>query len=132
MTVYARSGDLAQIVGQDRITLTPQNLEFTVSQGRSSTLLGSRKIAERREDSYDAPGGRRDKLTTTVEITLTNRGPRPADAWIRDGVEPFADNRWTVLSSSSPAERLGANTVQFKVEVPAGGKTTVTYTVETK
>jgi hypothetical protein len=37
-----------------------------------------------------------------------------------------------VLTSSSPAERLGANTVQFKVKVPANGKTTVTYTVETK
>ena len=47
-------------------------------------------------------------------------------------IEGFAENQWTILESSVPSERLGASGAQFKVQVPPGGKTTVTYTVETK
>ena len=41
-------------------------------------------------------------------------------------------NQWTVLESSSPVERLSANTFQAALRIPAGGATTFTYTVETK
>jgi hypothetical protein len=133
VTIYATSGNLAQIVGQDRIPLTPANGEFTVSQGRSSTLFGTRKILERKEVSYKNPeGNSRDKLMTRVEVTVTNRGSQPAEAFIREGIQGFGDNQWTVIESSSPSERLGANALQFRVQVPAGGKTTVTYLVEIK
>ena len=66
---------------------------------------------------------------TRVEVVLTNRGTREAEAFVREGVEQFADNQWKVLESSSEAERLGANSLQFRVRVPAGGQTTVTYEV---
>ncbi|HEX8149258.1 MAG TPA: hypothetical protein VF591_18900 [Pyrinomonadaceae bacterium] len=46
--------------------------------------------------------------------------------------EPHADDRRTILESSAPAERPAADTFQTRVRVPAGGKTNVTYTVETK
>lgn len=49
-----------------------------------------------------------------------------------EGVEPYGDNQWDIIEPSEPAERLAANTFQMRVRVPAGGKTTVTYTVETK
>ncbi|PYS92207.1 MAG: hypothetical protein DMF64_09480 [Acidobacteria bacterium] len=133
VTIYARQDELTQVVGQDRIALTPPNNEFSVTQGRSATLFGTRRILERRQVDYrNANGDTRTKLITSVEVVLTNRGRLAAEAYIREGIEGFAENQWTILESSVPSERLGASGAQFKVQVPAGGKTTVTYTVETK
>ncbi|HEV2864003.1 MAG TPA: hypothetical protein VGX48_23605 [Pyrinomonadaceae bacterium] len=134
VTIYARQAAAPpQIVGQDRIPLTPPEGEFSVSQGRSSTLFGTRRVVERRQIEYRSQeGSTRYRLVTRVEVVLTNRGSVAAEAFVREGVEPFADNQWTVLEQSHPHERLGANNLQFKVHVPPGGKTTVTYTVETK
>lgn len=133
VTVYAREGGVAQVVGQDRVPLTPPGGEFSLTQGRSSTLFGTRRVLERRQVEYRSEeGNTRYRLQTRAEVVLTNRGPREAEAFVREGVEQFADNQWKVLESSAPHERLGANSLQFRVKVPAGGQTTVTYTVETR
>jgi hypothetical protein len=133
VTIYARDGAVSQVVGQDTIPLTPPGGDFTVTQGRSATVFGTRRVLERRSSYYkDESDQTRDKLTTKVEIVLTNRGPRAVEAFVREGVEPANENRWTILESSAPAEKLSANTFQMKVQVPAGGRTTVSYTVETK
>lgn len=132
-TIYARTDNLAQVVGQDRIALIPANGEFGLTQGKSSTVFGTRRILERRQAEYKNPqGSTREKLLTRVEVVLTNRGALAVEAYVRDGVEPFGENQWTVIESSATAEKLGANSVQFKVQVPAGGRIEVTYTIETK
>ncbi len=131
VTIYASTGGPAQVVGQDRIPLTPPGGEFSVTQGRSSTLFGTRRVLERRQVEYrNQDGNTRHKIVTRVEVVLTNRGALEAEAFVREGVEPYADNQWAILESSAPAERLAANTFQMRVRVPAGGTTTVTYTVE--
>jgi hypothetical protein len=133
VTIYARDGAVSQVVGQDRIPLAPPGGDFSVTQGRSATVFGTRRVLERRSTSYkDERDYNRDKLTTRVEVVITNRGPRAVEAFVREGVEPANENRWTILESSAPIEKLSANTFQMKVQVPAGGKTTVSYTVETK
>jgi hypothetical protein len=133
VSIYAQSGGLVQLVGQDRVVLTPLNGEFTVSQGRSNTLFGTRKIVERTSTYYrNTDGDSRQKLTTKIEIVLTNKGKLDAEAFVRESVEPFSDNRWTILESSAQVEKLSENAFQMKVTVPAGGQTTVTYIVETK
>ncbi len=131
VTIYQRTATLAQIVGQDRISFTPQNAEFSVTQGRSATLFGTRRVLERRVVNYkDNNGNSHDKLVTRVEVVLTNRGGQSAEAFVREGIERYDDNQWKIVESTTPSEPLGANTVQFKVQVAAGGKTTIVYTVE--
>ena len=133
VTIYARTAGISQVVGQDRIPLTPPGGEFSVTQGRSSTLFGTRRVLERRQVEYRSPeGNTRYKIVTRVEVVLTNRGAREAEAYVREGVEPHEDNQWTILESSATPERLAANNFQMRVRVPAGGTTAVTYTVETK
>lgn len=133
VTVYATQGGVAQVVGQDRIPLTPAAGEFSVALGRSGTLFGTRRVLERREVEYRTEDGRdRDRLITRVEVVLTNRGAAPAEAFVRESVEPNGENQWEIKESSATPERLSANTLQFRVRVPARGSTTVTYTVETK
>lgn len=131
VTIYQRTGAMAQVVGQDRVAFTPQNGEFAVTQGRSATLFGTRRVLERRVVSYrDKDGNSEDKRVTRVEVVLSNRGARPAEAFVREGIEPYDDNQWKIVESTTPGERLGANTVQFKATVPAGGRITIAYTVE--
>ncbi len=124
MTIYAPVDGVPQIVGQDFVPLTPAQGQFAVSLGRASTVFGTRRIADRREQD-----GNPDTLTTRVEIVVTNRGPRAVVAWVREGIERYRNNDWAIPESSVPAERLGAGNVQFKLEVPAGGSATLTYTV---
>jgi hypothetical protein len=133
VTIYALTDGVAQIVGQDRIQLTPPGGEFSVAQGRSATLFGTRRVLERRQIEYkNQEGNSRYKLITRIEVVLTNRGARDSEVFVREAIEPFAENQWTILESSHTTERLAANSIQLKTQVPAGGKTTVTYTVETK
>jgi hypothetical protein len=131
VTIYQRTGALSQIVGQDRISFTPQNAEFSVTQGRSGTVFGTRRVLERRVVNYrDKDNNSHDKLVTKIEVVLMNRGTQPAAAFVREGIERYDDNQWKIVESTTSSETLGANTVQFKVDVPAGGKTTLVYTVE--
>lgn len=132
VTIYQRQPSLTQIVGQDRIAFIPQNGEFSVSQGLSATLFGTRRVLERRVVNYfdKNENKNRDKLVTRVEVVLSNRGSQPADTFVREGIERYDDNQWKIVESPIAAEELGANTLQFKVGVPAGGKTTILYTVE--
>lgn len=130
VTMYQRQGAISQIVGQDRIGFVPPNGEFSLSQGRSTTIFGTRRILERRVVDERAGNENDNKLVTKVEIVLMNRGSAPAEAFVREGIERYDDNQWKIIESTVPAEPLGANTVQFKATVPAGGKVTITYTVE--
>lgn len=133
VTVYARGDNLAQVVGQDRIGYTPAGGDFSVTQGKSSILYGTRRIVERREVRYKtADDNTREKLVTKVEVVLTNRSSVANEAFIREGVESYDNNQWAIIESSAPHEKLGASSFQFKVQVPAAGKVTVTYTLETK
>lgn len=131
VTIYQREAALAQIVGQDRIGFIPQNGEFSVSQGLSATLFGTRRVLERRVVSYaDDKGNNHEKLVTKVEVVLMNRATQSAEAFVREGIERYEGNQWKIVDSTEKSEPLGSNTVQFKVSVPAAGKTTVVYTVE--
>ncbi len=131
VSIYQRTGTIAQVVGQDRIGFTPRGGDFTVNQGRSATLFGTRRVLERRVVNYlNSENHSRDKLVTRVEVVLSNRGPRPAEAFVREGIERYDNNQWKITESSTTSERLGVNNVQFKVVVPAGGQIAVTYTVE--
>jgi hypothetical protein len=133
VTVYAREDGPPQVVGQDRIPITPPGAEFTVSQGRSATLFGTRRILDRRAEEYRTEqGNTRTRLITRVEVVISNRGPRAAEALVREEIEPHGENEWRIVESSAPVDRLSANTLQARLQVPAGGEVAFTYTVETK
>ena len=130
VTMYQREGAISQIVGQDRIGFVPPNGEFSLSQGRSATIFGTRRISGTACRRKRVGNESDNKLVTKIEVVLMNRGSAPAEAFVREGIERYDDNEWKIIESSVPAEPLGANTVQFKATIPAGGKVTITYTVE--
>ena len=122
---------MAQVVGQDRIPLTPVGGDFSVTQGRSNVLQGTRRVVERHEDPDPLPGNpRRTKLTTRVEVVISNRGDVPSTAFVREGVEEWGNRNWTVPQSSHAHQKLGDRMLEFKLPVPAKGSVTLEYTIE--
>ena len=131
VTVYSREDEVTQVVGQDRIPLTPVGGDFSVTQGRSNVLQGTRRVVERHEDPDPLPGNpRRTKLVTRVEVVISNRGDIPSTAFVREAVEEWGNRNWTVTQSSHPNQKLGDRMLEFKLSAPAKGSVTLEYTIE--
>ncbi len=131
VTVYSQDGGLAQVVGQDRIPITPAGADFSVTQGRSNVLQGTRRVVDRRE-APDPNTRNHQKLVTQVEVAIGNRSGHAATAFVREGVENWGYGDWNVTESSHRQQKLGDRMMEFRVEVPANGSVKVTYTVEVR
>jgi hypothetical protein len=131
VTIYSQDGGLAQVVGQDRIPITPVGADFSVTQGRSNVLQGTRRVVDRREVT-DLTARNHMKLVTTVEVVISNRGSDAATAFVREGVENWGYGEWTVTESSHPQKKLGDRMMEFRIPVPAKGSVKVAYTVEVR
>jgi hypothetical protein len=131
VTVYSREGEVAQVVGQDRIPLTPVKGDFSITQGRSNVLQGTRRVVERHEELDPQSGTqRRNKLVTRVEVVISNRGDIPSTAFVREGVEEWGNRNWTVTQSSHPNQKQGDRMMEFRLPVPPKGSVTLEYTIE--
>jgi len=131
VTVYSQDGGLAQVVGQDRIPITPVGADFSVTQGRSNVLQGTRRVVDRREVP-DSTARNHQKLVTQVEVVVSNRSEDAATAFVREGVENWGYGEWTVTESSHRQQKLGDRMMEFRVSVPAKGSVKVAYTVEVR
>jgi len=131
VTVYSQDGGLAQVVGQDRIPITPVGADFSVTQGRSNVLQGTRKVIDRREEP-DPAERNHTRLVTRVEVVISNRGADAAPAFVREGVENWGYGEWTVSEATHPQQKLGDRMMEFRVQVPAKGSVKIDYTVEVR
>jgi hypothetical protein len=67
-------------------------------------------------------------LEETYEIRLRNR--KDSDAVeIRVPEHMFRWSNWEIMNSSHEYTKIDASTIEYRVEVPAGGETVITYTV---
>jgi hypothetical protein len=69
----------------------------------------------------------RQRVTAAYRVTITNAKTEPVTVDVREA--HFGGN-WKIVESSVPAEKLSSTEVRFRVPVPAGGETTLTYTVQ--
>ena len=68
----------------------------------------------------------RQRVTASFKVTIANAKAAAVTVDVREarfGV-------WRVVESSVPAEKLSATEVRFRVNVPASGEATLTYTVQ--
>ena len=131
VTVYSQEGEAPQVVGQDRIPLTPVGADFSITQGRSNLLQGTRRVLERHEEPDPVTRNpHHNKLVTRVEVVITNRGATPSIAFVREGVEAWGNGDWTVTQSTHPQQKLGDRMMEFKLPAPAKGSAKLEYTVE--
>jgi hypothetical protein len=130
VTIYSQEDEVPQVVGQDQIPLTPAGADFSVTQGRSNLLEGTRRVVDRKTVP-DPSAFNPTKLVTQVEIRITNRGPNAATAFVREGVEGYG-REWTVTESTHPHQKLGDRMMEFRLQVPANASVSLVYTVESR
>ncbi|MES1928480.1 hypothetical protein SADO_04455 [Salinisphaera dokdonensis CL-ES53] len=107
----------ATLMGEDSIADTPKGAPVTLAMGSAFDITGERRMVE---DSKTENNQRK----RSVEITLHNASERDATV---DVVEHLPDAADVVSSSIEPRDDSAANTATWEVDVPANGKTTLSY-----
>jgi hypothetical protein len=122
MRVYQEDVDeAALLIGENRIKHTPKGEVIKLKLGAAFDLVGERKQTEFRLVSKTA-------LVESYEIRLRNRKDDQT-VEIRVPETLFRWSNWEMLRTSHTPQKLDSNTIEFRVEVPPGGETVITYTV---
>jgi hypothetical protein len=112
-----------QLVGEAAPDHTPAGEDLRLSAGTAFDLT-----AKRVQTSYST---RRDstkagwRTVATADYRVTVRSALDSAATI--DVQEERGGEWSVVSSSVPAEKLSSTLTRFRVQVPPGGESAVTY-----
>ncbi|MGN2247440.1 DUF4139 domain-containing protein [Frateuria sp. GZRR35] len=110
-----------QFLGEGRIEDTPKGSDATLTLGTAFDLR-----AERERTAFKV-----DKAARTMDeafrITLTNAGESARVVTVRE--HPSRWREWMLASSSAKPSKQSPDVLEFKVNVPAGGKATLDYAV---
>jgi hypothetical protein len=110
-----------QFMGEGRINDTPKGSDATITLGTPFDLR-----AERTRTSFHVDKDGR-TLDEAFRIELSNAGDSARTVTVRE--HPSRWREWKLVSSSSKPTQQGADTLEFRVEVPANGKATLSYAV---
>lgn len=118
-----------QLVGEAAIDHTPAGKDVRLQTGDAFDVTAERvqteyNVTQLPAPTRGAPSPRR--VTAGFRVTLTNAKTEAVSVDVREA--HFGE--WRVTASSVPAEKLSASEVRFRVSVPAGGETTLTYTMQ--
>jgi hypothetical protein len=110
-----------QFIGEGRINDTPKGSSATITLGTAFDLR-----AERTRTSFNVDNAGR-TLDEAFRINLSNASDSARTVTVRE--HPNRWRQWTLVSSSSKPTQQTADTLEFRVEVPANGKATLDYAV---
>lgn len=120
--VYQEDVDgAALLIGENAIDHTPEGEIIRFKLGNAFDLVG-----ERVQTSFQYLGDT--VLEETYQITLRNR-KEDATVQIRVPEHLSRWSNWEILNPSAPYTQLDSTTIEFRVDVPPGGETVITYTV---
>lgn len=125
--VYKKDGaGNAQFVGEDRIDHTPKNESVRLKLGEAFDLTADKK----QTDFQKLAGSGRYNYVfeSAYQIVLKNAKDEAVAVTLR---EPMPGD-WTMISESLPHTKVAAGVAEWKVVVPAEGKTTLTYRVRVR
>jgi hypothetical protein len=110
-----------QFIGEGRIDDTPRGGDAAITLGTAFDLRARR---ERTAFHVDKAGR---TLDEAFRITLSNAGDGPRVVTVRE--HPGRWREWTLASSSQKPDKQTTDTLEFRVNVPAGGKAVLDYAV---
>jgi hypothetical protein len=110
-----------QFIGEGRIEDTPKGSDASITLGTAFDLRATR---ERTAFQVDKAGR---TLNEAFRITLGNAGDSARTVTVRE--HPGRWRQWTLVSSSSKPSAQTPDTLEFRIEVPAGGKAVLDYAV---
>ena len=122
--VYKRdSAGNAQFIGEDRIDHTPKNEKIRLRLGDAFDVTADKKQTDfkRREPNNPASYA----FESAYEIVVRNAKNEAVSVTVREPVP----GDWTMLEESKPHAKVAAGTAEWRIDVPAGGATTLRYRV---
>ncbi len=111
----------AEFLGEGRINDTPKGQPVDLTLGTAFDLTGSR---ERTSFTVNKAARHMDE---GFRITLNNAGQTDRTVTVRE--HPWRWRNWTLTSSSIQPDKQTPDLLEFQVKVPAGGQTTLDYSV---
>ena len=119
----ADSAGRLQLVGEASLDHTPAGEDLRLSAGTAFDLTAKRVQTSysTRRDSTKA--GWRTVATADYRVTLRSA----LDSAVTIEVQEERGGEWSVVSSSVPAEKVSSTLTRFRVKVPPGGESAVTY-----
>lgn len=125
--VYKRdSAGNAQFVGEDRIDHTPRNETAKLKLGDAFDVT-----AEKTQTDFQRlpeEGRHHAVFESGYRILLKNARKEAVTVLVREPVP----GDWKILTESQPHTKVAAGAAEWKVTVPPGGSTTLTYRVRTR
>ena len=113
----------AQFVGEDRIDHTPKNEKIKLKLGDAFDITADKKQSKFKK--ANAIGKYNHAYTASFEILLKNAKDKDVDIVVR---EPIPGD-WKMKSESHTHKKVAAGTAEWKIKVPAEGKTKLSYDV---
>ncbi len=107
-------------IGADQIGHTANNQTVSLTLGNSFDVNG-----ERRQTDFTRG---KNQVQERFEIKLTNGKKSAEQVTVREHLYRWSN--WTITDESHKHSKIDSNSIEFNVNVPAEGETTVNYTVE--
>jgi hypothetical protein len=127
MRVYKKdSQGNAQFVGEDHIDHTPKNETVRLKLGESFDVTADKKQTDFK--TLPRPSKGNSAFESAYEIVLKNAKKEKVTVTVQEPIP--AD--WKMLSESHPSTKATSNTAVWKIDIPAEGKTTLSYRVQVK
>ena len=117
-----KSGN-AQFVGEDHIDHTPKNEEIKLKLGDAFDITADKKQSNFKKAT--AIGKYSHAYRANFEILLKNAKDEEVEVVVR---EPIPGD-WKIKSESHAHKKVAAGTAEWKIKVPAEGKTKLSYDV---
>ena len=130
MQLYqADSSGRLQLIGEATIGHTPVAKDVRVQSGDAFDVTAERIQTDYNQEQL-APLRRglpsRQRITASYRVTVTNAKTDVVTVDVRES----HFGTWSVTESSVPAEKLSSTETRFRIRVPAGGQTVLTYTLQ--
>jgi len=111
-----------EFAGEDQLGHTPRGELVAVNLGDAFDLRG-----ERSQGDFQVDKDKR-TLAESFAIRLVNRGAHPQSVVVREHL--YRWTQWNIVQSSTKYEKRNADTIDFKLDVPANGDAKLSYTVQ--
>jgi len=110
----------SQFVGEDEIDHTPKDESVRLYLGDAFDIVG-----ERTQTDFKSLGKR--SVQESFEITLRNHKEEEVEVRVVEHL--FRWSEWEITEESQEHVKVDAQTIEYKITIPADGEEKVTYTV---
>ncbi len=119
--VYKEDVDGSELfIGEDSIDHTPKDETIQLSLGNAFDIVG-----ERVQDDFKRLG----EHTLEETFTITLRNHKEQDVQVRVVERLYRWSDWEIVRETAEHSQVDAQTIEWRLPVPADGEASVTYTV---